>query len=71
MRYLSKTLALALCTICSVSTVAQVINFSMEAEKTNKNTPEEWNEVQLPKDLPTFTEANTFYITSYGAAGWW
>ena len=67
-RYLSKTLALALCTICSVSTVAQVINFSMEAEKTNKNTPEGWNEVQLPKDLPTFTEANTFYITSYGAS---
>ena len=46
----------------------QVINFSMEAEKAEKNTPEGWNEVQLPQNLPAFTESNTFYITSYGAS---
>jgi len=47
---------------------AQVISFSMEAEEANKNTPEGWNEVQLPQNLPAFTESNTFYITSYGAS---
>jgi polygalacturonase len=68
MKYLSKTFALALCITYSVSSMAQVISFSMEAEKNSKNTPEGWNEVQLPKDLPSFTETNTFYITSYGAS---
>ena len=47
--------------------VAQVIPFSMEEEKTQQNTPEGWNAVQLPQNLPTLTESNTFYITAYGA----
>ena len=46
----------------------QVINFSMEAEKAEKNTPEGWGAVQLPQNLPAFTESNTFYMTSYGAS---
>lgn len=50
-----------------LSANAQVISFSMETEMSSKNTPEGWTEVELPKDLPSFTEANTFYITSYGA----
>ncbi|MBO6192243.1 MAG: hypothetical protein J6N98_07560 [Prevotella sp.] len=50
--------------------MAQVISFSMEEEKTAKNTPDGWTEVNLPKDLPTFTEANTFYINDekFGAS---
>ena len=47
---------------------AQVINFSMSDEMAAKNTPEGWTEVDLPQNLPTFTEANTFYITSFGAS---
>ena len=45
-----------------------VISFSMEVEQAAKNTPEGWTEVDLPKNLPAFTEANTFYITDFGAA---
>ena len=49
---------------------AQAISFSMEAEAAGKNTPEGWKEVDLPKNLPTFTEANTFYINAeeFGAS---
>lgn len=47
---------------------AQVIPFSMEEEKNQQNTPEGWEAVQLPQNLPTLTESNTFYITSYGAS---
>ena len=47
---------------------AQVISFSMETEESSKNTPEGWTAVDLPKNLPAFTESNTFYITSYGAS---
>ena len=49
---------------------AQVISFSMEAEAAGKNTPEGWKEVDLPKGLPAFTEANTFYINDaqFGAS---
>ena len=50
------------------SLVAQVIPFSMEEEKNQQNTPEGWNAVQLPQNLPTLTESNTFYITAYGAS---
>lgn len=62
-------LTLAFCTISSTS-MAQVINFSMEAEAAGKNTPEGWTEVQLPQNLPTFTESNTFYINDpqFGAS---
>lgn len=59
-------IALAIC--CGNSMMAQVISFSMEEEKSVKNTPDGWAEVNLPKDLPTFTEANTFYITDFGAS---
>lgn len=59
-------IALTFC--CRYSMMAQVISFSMEEEKTAKNTPDGWNEVNLPKDLPAFTEANTFYITDFGAS---
>lgn len=52
----------------SVTANAQVISFSMDAEEAGKNTPEGWTEVNLPQDLPAFTEANTFYITSFGAS---
>ena len=47
---------------------AQVISFNMESETASKNTPDGWTEVELPKNLPDFTEANTFYITDYGAS---
>ena len=46
---------------------AQVIAFNMDAEQQQQNTPTGWNAVQLPKNLPTLTEENTFYITNYGA----
>jgi len=46
---------------------AQVIPFSMEEEAAQQNTPEGWTAVRLPQNLPTLTEQNTFYITSYGA----
>lgn len=46
---------------------AQVIGFSMDAEQQEQNTPEGWTAVQLPKNLPTLTEQNTFYINKYGA----
>ena len=68
MNLLSKSLTLALCIFCSNTLMAQVISFSMDEEATSKNTPEGWTEVQLPQNLPTFTEANTFYITNYGAS---
>lgn len=41
---------------------AQVIPFSMEEEKAQQNTPEEWDAVDLPTGLPTLTTNNTFYI---------
>lgn len=49
---------------------AQVISFSMDEETAAKNTPDGWNEVQLPNGLPNFTEANTFYINDaqFGAS---
>ena len=50
------------------SLVAQVIPFTMEEEQNQQNTPEGWNAVQLPQNLPTLTESNTFYITNYGAS---
>ena len=68
MNLLSKSLTLALCIFCSNTLMAQVISFSMEEEATSKNTPEGWTEVQLPQNLPTFTETNTFNITNYGAS---
>ena len=68
MDLLSKTLTMVLCIFSSNALMAQVINFSMDEEATSKNTPEGWTEVQLPKNLPAFTEANTFYITNYGAS---
>lgn len=43
------------------------INFSMQTEAEAQNTPEGWTAVELPKNLPAFTTANTFYITDYGA----
>lgn len=60
---------LSLMTLTATLTVnAQVISFSMDAEKSDKNTPEGWTEVNLPQDLPAFTETNTFYITDFGAS---
>lgn len=67
----TKTIAVIALGLCNVNPiVAQVISFSMEEEKTAKNTPDGWTEVNLPKDLPTFTEANTFYINDakFGAS---
>ena len=40
--------------------------FSLESEAANQNTPDGWTAVDLPT-LPTFTSANTFDITTYGA----
>ena len=69
MKYFFKTLLIiALVFIYNGALTAQVINFSMEEEAANKNTPEGWKEVDLPKDMPSFTADNTFYITSYGAS---
>lgn len=60
---------LAIClTVCVQALCAQVIPFSMDAEQDSKNTPEGWTEVRLPQNLPAITEANTFYITAYGAS---
>ena len=61
-------LATLLLSITAQPLNAQVIGFSMEEEKAHQNTPEGWTAVQLPQNLPTLTEANTFYITSYGAS---
>ena len=47
---------------------AQTIRFSMEAEAADKNTPEGWTAVDLPQGIPAITEANTFYITNFGAS---
>lgn len=47
----------------SMHSLAAVVPFSMDAEAAAKNTPEGWNEVQLPANLPAITEANTFVIT--------
>lgn len=57
-----------LMTVAIQSARPQVISFSMEAEAAGKNTPEGWTEVDLPKGLPEFTTANTYYITDFGAS---
>ncbi|WP_081773280.1 glycoside hydrolase family 28 protein [Prevotella sp. P6B4] len=57
----------ALLLMNSITLSAQVIDFSMAEEIAGKNTPEGWTEVNLPQSLPTFTDANTFYITDFGA----
>lgn len=49
--------------LLSMHSLAAVVPFSMDAEAAAKNTPEGWNEVQLPANLPAITEANTFVIT--------
>ena len=49
--------------LLSMHSWAAVVPFSMDAEAAAKNTPEGWNEVQLPANLPAITEANTFVIT--------
>ena len=66
--YMKTIFATTLCLIYGITSMAQVISFSMDTETMSKNTPEGWTEVELPKNLPTFTEANTFYITDYGAS---
>ncbi|MBO4660898.1 MAG: hypothetical protein J5610_05520, partial [Prevotella sp.] len=52
--------------------VSQQLNaqtaFSLESEAANQNTPDGWTAVDLPTGLPTFTSANTFDITTYGAS---
>ena len=69
---MNRTLLLQVfCVIVGIQSArAQVISFSMDEEATNKNTPEGWTEVNLPQNLPPFTEANTFYIndTRFGAS---
>ena len=40
------------------------IPFSMDEEVADRNTPEGWNDVELPQGLPDFTAANTFDITA-------
>ena len=70
MKYITKTmLSVVLCMVCTHTMTAQVVNFSMEAEAAAKNTPEGWQEVNLPQ-LPTFTTDNTFYINDerFGAS---
>lgn len=69
MKYFFKTmLIVALVFIFNSALTAQVISFSMEEDAASKNTPKGWKEVDLPKNLPTFTADNTFYITNYGAS---
>ena len=41
--------------------------FSLAEEQANQNTPEGWEAVELPYNMPTITTANTFDITAYGA----
>ena len=69
---MKKQFLFVLCTLLLSLTAmqlnAQVISFSMTDEASNQNTPAGWTAVQLPTGLPTFTTANTFYITSYGAS---
>lgn len=62
-----KILLIAILLIGKATVQAQVINFSMDAEQAQQNTPEGWEPVQLPRNLPELTTSNTFYITSYGA----
>ena len=62
------TLTFLLATTATQVMRAQVISFSMDAEAAAQNTPEGWTAVQLPQGFPTFTTANTFYITDYGAS---
>ena len=68
---MKKTILFIVLALLSVSkSEAQVISFSMEAEAAEKNTPEGWKEVDLPKNLPAFTASNTFYINDaqFGAS---
>lgn len=67
---LNRLMMMALMMMGCVMANGQVISFSMEAEMAEKNTPEGWKEVDLPKNLPAFTEENTFYINDakFGAS---
>ena len=50
-----------------ISTALQLnaqIAFSMVEEAANQNTPDGWNAVELPQNLPTITATNTFDITA-------
>ena len=67
-RNLLTVLGTLVLSVISTSLNAQVIPFSMAEEESSKNTPEGWTAVNLPTGLPEFTEANTFYITTYGAS---
>ena len=60
---MNRILILIASALLSMQSMAAVIPFSMDAEAAAKNTPEGWNEVQLPANLPAITEANTFVIT--------
>ena len=48
----------------SMQVMAALIPFSLDAESAAQHTPEGWNAVQLPTNIPTITEANTFVITN-------
>ena len=57
----------ALCSLLVSGTALHMsaqIPFSMAEEEVGKNTPEGWTAVDLPKNLPTFTTSNTFYINA-------
>jgi len=63
-KILFSVLSTLLLSLTALSLSAQVIPFSMTEEENSKNTPEGWTAVDLPKNLPTFTTSNTFYINA-------
>ena len=68
---MKKRFITALCTLLLSFTALQLnaqIAFSMAEEESSKNTPEGWEAVDLPYNMPAITAANTFYITSFGAS---
>lgn len=69
-RFTQLLLLIAMATVGGTAAMAQTISFSLEAEMADKNTPEGWKEVDLPKNLPAFTADNTFYINDaqFGAS---
>ena len=69
-RFTQLLLLIAMATVGGTAAMAQTISFSLEAEMADKNTPEGWKEVDLPKNLPAFTADNPFYINDaqFGAS---
>lgn len=53
--------------LCFPLAINAQVFMGIENEKTNQNTPEGWNSVELPQ-LPVISEDNTFNIKDFGAS---